>query len=222
MDRRTFIGSITLSVVAAKLAQAQQAGKKYKIGYLALGPHPKEGALPVSLRQALLELGYVEGKNVTYLGRWADARRERLPSLATELVALEVDVIVTLGSLAAVASRQASSTIPIVMATAGDPVGVGLIQSLSHPGGNVTGVSDNATEISPKRLEILKEVVPTASHIAVLWNSQDQAMTLRYRAIDRSPERWAYRSSRSPFSNRRTSTMRSRRWSETALMRYSW
>jgi putative ABC transport system substrate-binding protein len=106
--------------------------------------------------------------------------------LAAELVALQVDVIVTPGSPAAAAAREATSTIPIVIALAADPVGVGLIGSLARPGGNVTGFSDNATALSAKRLEILKDTVPMASRIAVLWNAQDISMTLRYREIDRA------------------------------------
>jgi putative ABC transport system substrate-binding protein len=184
-DRRSFLSSIAL-VLAARLAHAQQAQKTYQIGYLAGGSRPADGALPASLRQALLELGYIEGKNVAYIGRWADGRRDRLPALAAELVALKVDLIVAPGSPAAAAAREATSTIPIVIALAADPVGVGLIASLARPGGNVTGYSDNATALSAKRLEILKEAVPTASRIAVLWNAQDQSMTLRYREIDRA------------------------------------
>jgi putative ABC transport system substrate-binding protein len=106
--------------------------------------------------------------------------------LAAELVALKVDLIITFGSPAALAAKEASSTIPIVMALSGDPEGVGLVASLARPGGNVTGVTDNATALSAKRLELLKEAVPTASRIAVLWNAKDQAMTLRYREIDRA------------------------------------
>jgi ABC-type uncharacterized transport system substrate-binding protein len=97
-----------------------------------------------------------------------------------------VDLIITLGSPAAVAAKEASSIIPIVMTASGDPEGIGLVASLARPGGNVTGVTDNATALSAKRLELLKEAVPTASRIAVLWNAEDQAMTLRYREIDRA------------------------------------
>ena len=187
MDRRTFIGTIAGALLAAPLAtDAQQAGKTYRIGYLAAGARSTDGAPPASLRQALQELGYGEGKNVVYESRWAEARREELPALAAELVGLKVDLIITFGSPAAAAAKEASSTIPIVMALSGDPEGVGLVASLARPGGNVTGVTDNATALSAKRLELLKEAVPTASRIAVLWNAQDQAMTLRYREIDRA------------------------------------
>ena len=186
MDRRTFFGAVALGFVTVQFAQAQQPAKIYRIGYLAAGPRPADNALPAPLRQELEQLGYIEGKNAIYTGRWAESRKERLPALAAELVALQVDVIVTLGSPAAAAAKQSTSTIPVVMALSGDPVGVGLIESLARPGGNITGMSDNATALSAKRLEILKEAIPTASHIAVLWNASDQAMTLRYREINRA------------------------------------
>jgi putative tryptophan/tyrosine transport system substrate-binding protein len=186
VKRRAFITGAAVVLFAAQLAGAQQAEKMYRIGFLALTPIPSDAALPASFRNALQQLGYGEGKNVTYVGRWAEVKRERLPALAAEIVALKVDVIVTLGSPATAAAKEATSRIPIVMALAGDPVGVGLIESLARPGGNITGFSDNATALSAKRLEILKEAIPTASRIAVLWNAQDQAMNLRYREIDRA------------------------------------
>ena len=187
MDRRTFIGAVAAALLAATfVTEAQQTAKIWRIGYLAVGARPPDGHLPASLRQALQELGYIEGKNVTYEARWAEAKREQLPALGAELVALKMDLIITQGSAAALACRQATSTTPIVMTLSGDPVGVGLIASLAHPGGNVTGVTDDATPLSAKRLQLLKEAVPSASRIAVLWNAQDQAMTLRYREIDRA------------------------------------
>jgi ABC-type uncharacterized transport system substrate-binding protein len=188
MDRRLFTSCLALGVLAAQLAKAQQARKSYQIGYLALGSRPDDGAPPAALRQALAQLGYVEGKNVTYVGRWAESMRERLPALAVELVDLKVDVIVTVTSGAARAARNASSATPIVMALSTDPVGQGLIASLARPGGNVTGMSDNAIDLSAKRLQLLREAVPTASRIAVLWNERDRAMTQRYREIDRAAQ----------------------------------
>jgi len=188
MDRRLFTSCLALGLLAAQFAKAQRAGKTYQIGYLALGSRPDDGAPPAALRQALAELGYSEGKNVTYIGRWAESMRARLPALAVELVALNVDVIVTVTSGAAHAAKNATSTIPIVMALSTDPVGQGLIASLARPGGNVTGMSDNAIDLSAKRLELLKEAVPTASRIAVLWNTEDRAMTQRYQQIDRAAQ----------------------------------
>ena len=186
MDRRTFMGRVALGLLATPLADAQQTGKTYRIGYLSVGARPTDGAPPAALRQALQELGYSEGKNVTYESRWAEAKRERLPALAAELAALKVDLIVTVGSTAAAAAKEASSTTPIVMALSGDPVGVGLIASLARPGSNVTGITDDATPLSAKRLQLLKEAVPSVARVAVLWNAQDQAMTLRYREIDKA------------------------------------
>jgi putative ABC transport system substrate-binding protein len=174
-------------LLAAPLAaEAQPSGKVWRIGYLAGGARTADGAPPAALRQALGELGYVEGKTVTYVGRWAEAKRERLPGMVAELIDLKVDVIVVLGGPAAEAAKEATSTIPIVITTTGDAVGIGLIASLAHPGGNITGITDQAAELSAKRLELLKEAVPKASRIAVLWNADDRAMTHRYREVERA------------------------------------
>jgi putative tryptophan/tyrosine transport system substrate-binding protein len=187
MDRRTFIGSLACFPLARSLdAVAQQAGKVWRIGYLASGARPSDGAPPAALRQALQELGYLDGTSISYVGRWAEVKKDRLPGLAAEMVGLKVDLIVAFGAPAAEAAKEATSTIPIVVVNAGDPVGIGLIASLARPGGNVSGISDQATELSPKRLELLKEAMPNASNIAVLWNAGDRAMTLRYREIEKA------------------------------------
>jgi len=184
--RRAFLGALAGAVLAPISAGAQQPTKVWRIGYLHGAARTPDGAPPAALRQALQALGYVEGKDVTYVGRWAEAKRERLPGLAAELVDLKVDLIVTRGGPAAQAARQATTTIPIVISGAGDAVGTGLISSLAHPGGNITGISDQAAELSAKRLELLKDAVPKASRIAVLWNADDLAMTLRYREVERA------------------------------------
>ena len=184
--RRAFLGTLAGAVLAPLSAGAQQPTKVWRIGYLHGAARTPDGAPPASLRQALQALGYVEGKDVTYMGRWAEAKRERLPGLAAQLVDLKVDLIVTRGGPAAQAARQATTTIPIVISGAGDAVGAGLISSLAHPGGNITGISDQAAELSAKRLELLKDAVPKASRIAVLWNADDLAMTLRYREVERA------------------------------------
>jgi len=187
MERRTFISGITFALLATPLAaQGQPGGKTWRVGFLAFGTRPPDGAPPLALRQALQEYGYVERQNVIYLGRWADAKQDRLPGLAAELIGLKVDAIVTLGGPAAEAAKEATTTIPIVITFAGDAVGVGLIASLARPGGNITGITDQATELSAKRLELLKEAVPKASRIAVLWNANNLSMTLRYREIERA------------------------------------
>jgi putative ABC transport system substrate-binding protein len=161
-------------------ADAQPRGKPWRVGFLSGGARPADGVPPLPLRQALVALGYVEQQNLVYECRWAEAQQERLPALAVELVRANVDVIVTVGGPATAASRKATSTIPIVMALVGDADGIGLINSLAYPGGNVTGVTDQSAELSAKRLELLKEGLPRAERIAVLYNADDQGMVLRY------------------------------------------
>jgi len=156
------------------------------VGFLAGGPRPPDGAPPLPLRQGLTELGYVEQRNVVYLSRWAEAKQDRLPGLAAELVGLKVDVIVTVGGPASAAAKQATASIPIVLAMVGDADGIGLIDSLARPGGNVTGVTDQSVELSAKRLEVLKEAIPKAARIAVLWNADDRGMTLRYQNVEKA------------------------------------
>lgn len=141
---------------------------------------------PLSLRQALKELGYVETQNVVYLSRWANAKQDRLPGLAAELVELKVDVIVTVGGPSSAAAKQASPPLPVLMALVGDADGLGLIDSLARPGGHVTGVTDQSAELSATRLEIITEAVPRAARIAVLWNADDRGMTLRYREVEKA------------------------------------
>ena len=189
MERRTFLGMIAGGLLAAPLAaEAQQGGKTWQIGFLTGGARPPDGAPPLALRQALQELGYVERQNVIYLGRWADAKQDRLPGLAAELVGLKVHAIVTAGGPATHAAKQATSSIPIVMALVGDAVGIGLIESLARPGGNVTGITDESVALSAKRLEIIKEAVPRAVRMAVLWNADDRGMTLRYREVEKAAQ----------------------------------
>jgi putative tryptophan/tyrosine transport system substrate-binding protein len=138
------------------------------------------------LRKALQELGYEEGKNVFYEGRWAGAKPERLPGFAADLLSQRVDLIVTQGAPAAAVAKRATSAVPIVVIYAGDVVETGLVASLGRPGANVTGINDQSSLLSAKRLEILREAVPAAKRVAVLWNAGDSAMTLRYRTIERA------------------------------------
>ncbi len=172
MIRRSFITMLGGAAAAWPLAaNAQQpAGGVRTIGLL--GPSgandlPEANAAFVV---ALRELGWVEGKNVALVGRFAENRLERLPDLAAELVRQKVDVIVTIGTLAPLAAKQATTTIPIVMSAAGDPLGSGLVASLARPGGNVTGISLMAPDLGGKRLELLKQLVPGFARVAVLWN----------------------------------------------------
>jgi putative ABC transport system substrate-binding protein len=127
----------------------------------------------------------VEGKSVIYVGRWADAKRERLPELAAELVNLKVDAILTQGSGAAEGAKTATATVPIIMVSGGgNAVAAGLVASLARPGGNVTGISDDPGRLAAKRMEILKEAVPNAQRMAIIWNAGDNAMTVRYREVE--------------------------------------
>ncbi len=187
MNRRDTVLAFLALGSAPFAAFAQPADKLNRIGFLAGGGAPPDGAVPAPLRQAMRELGYVEGKTISYVGRWADAKLERLPGLVAELIALKVDAIVTLGGPGTAAVRKVTATIPIVMAgPSGDAVATGMVASLARPGGNVTGLSDDAGPLSAKRMQILKEAVPKARRIAILWNSDDQAMTIRYNEIDKA------------------------------------
>jgi putative ABC transport system substrate-binding protein len=187
MDRRTVILAVGGSLLAAPFAsRAQKPAKVWRIGLLANGARPPDGAPPAAFRQALEELGYVGGKNVTYIGRWSETKFERLPGLAAELVGLDVDLLLTTGAPAAEAAKAATSTIPIVVVVPGDAAATGLVASLARPGGNITGISDPATELSAKRLGLLKEAVPSATRVAVMWNANDRAMTLRYNEVERA------------------------------------
>jgi putative tryptophan/tyrosine transport system substrate-binding protein len=187
MNRRMFIGTVGSGLLGCiRVAGAQQTGKVPRIGFLAAGVRPPDGAAPAPLRKELQALGYAEGRDIAYEGRWAEVRNERLAALAAELIARKVDLIVAVGGPAAAAAKQASATIPIIVLGAGDVVETGLVASLAWPGGNVTGVNDPAAVLSAKRLEILKEVVPAAKRVAVLWNADNYAMTLRFRAIEKA------------------------------------
>src|SRR5499433_2944937 len=139
-------------------------------------------------RQTLLSVlaahGFVDGQNLVFVQRSADARPERLDGLAAELKAAKVDVIVTFGYPAALAAKKSTRDIPIVIAGAGDPVATGLVDGLARPGGNITGVTELSTELSAKRLEILRDALPTLTRVAMLWNAADLGMTLRYRSAE--------------------------------------
>jgi putative ABC transport system substrate-binding protein len=162
MKRREFItllgGAAAASIAWPLAAIAQQSGKLRTIGFL--GPNTRSGASDwvAALAQRLRELGWIEGRTVTIEYRWAEGREERLAEIAAEFVRLKVDVIVTSGTPAVMASKQATSVIPIVFATAGDPVGSGLVASLARPGGNVTGLATLVADLAGKRLELLREI----------------------------------------------------------------
>jgi ABC-type uncharacterized transport system substrate-binding protein len=172
--RLPFVVTITLIIlVAAFTADAQQPKNITRIGYLATVSLSLNVARTDAFRQGLRELGYVEGKNLVIEWRSADGKLNRLPALATELVRLNVDVIVTGGPTATHAAKKATSTIPIVMGFDNDPVGSGVVASLARPGRNITGLSSLAPEISGKQLELLKEIVPTLARVAVFGNNDE-------------------------------------------------
>jgi len=158
-------------------ASAQQKGKVWRIGFL--GATTASGWAPrvEALRAGLRDLGYVEGKNLVIEFRWAEGNYERLPDLAAELVRLKVEVIVTGGSPSILAAKSATTTIPIVMGTAGDPVALGLVASLARPGGNVTGMAGFSPELGAKRLELLKDAFPRTRRVAVLFNPDNRGGT---------------------------------------------
>ena len=162
-------------------AEAQQPTKIPRIGYLGAASLSANAARIEAFRQGLRELGYVEGKNIVIEWRYAEGKLDRLPALAAELVRLKVDIIVTAGATPTRAAKEATSTIPIVMTQDTDPVVNGFVASLARPGGNITGLSTLAPELSGKRLELLKEIVPKLSRVAVLGTSTEpgNAQTLR-------------------------------------------
>ena len=175
IKRRGFIGLLGGAAAWPLAARAQQAGGKIvTIGILAIEPWP-----PIdTFRRALDDLGYIEGKNVRFEYRYAKGRNERFPELANELVGLNVDVILTWGTDAVLAAKQATTTIPIVMGTVGDPLGSGIVTNLARPGANVTGSSSRAAELEAKRLQLLNEAVPGLSRVAILFNPTNHYMPL--------------------------------------------
>lgn len=170
------VGAVLMLPLTAAHAQ-KPAGKIYHLGILQPGSPPEP--LVDALQQRLNELGYSEGHNIAYEYRWAEGKPQRLTELAEELVDLKVDVITAFSTPAAIAAQKATQTTPIVFAGVGDPVGSGLVSSLSRPSGNITGISILATELSGKRLELLKEIVPSASPVAMFWNDSNPGMVLR-------------------------------------------
>ncbi|HEX5767471.1 MAG TPA: ABC transporter substrate-binding protein [Burkholderiales bacterium] len=183
-----FLLCVTLGVLATPVpAEAQAPQKVFRVGHLAAPGKTPDGGPPRALVEALRALGYVEGRNVAYEARFAEGKLERLPELAADLVRLKMDVIVAQGGSAIEAARRATTTIPIVVApAAGDAVAVGWISTLARPGGNITGLSDESVQLSAKRMELLKEAVPKAALIAIVWNDNDHGMTLRYREIEKA------------------------------------
>ena len=158
-------------VVVGAAAQAQQTGKIFRIGFLDPSTASGSAVSWEAFRQELSKLGWIEGKNIAIEYRFAEQKNERLPELAADLVRLKVDLIVVTGTPSALAAKKATTTIPIVMTNAGDPVAAGLVASLARPGGNVTGLSSLSPELNTKRLEILKDAVPKLARVGLLRQS---------------------------------------------------
>jgi ABC-type uncharacterized transport system substrate-binding protein len=179
MGRRHFMALLGSAAAGWPLvARAQQDAKRPTIGLLGPSTPLVEGPRVAAFVQRLRELGWIEGRNVAIEVRWAEGRAERFVEIATELVRLKVDVIVTLGTASVLAAKQATSAIPIVFASAADPVGTGLVASLARPGGNVTGLSSQLNDLASKRLELLREVVPNLRRVAIMGNVSNSAAVL--------------------------------------------
>src|SRR5262245_37433740 len=179
MGRRVFVALLGSAAAALPLAaRAQQAGKLPTIGYLGQSTLPVERQLVGAFVQRLGELGWTEGRTVAIEYRWGEGRIERAAEIAAEFVRFKVDVIVTSGTPQVIAARQATSLIPIVFASAGEPVGSGLVASLARPGGNVTGLSTQAVDLAGKRLEFLREVIPARGRLAVMGNVGNPTIVL--------------------------------------------
>jgi ABC-type uncharacterized transport system substrate-binding protein len=174
MNRRSFLCGLTLGTLSAPLAgEAQQSAKGSRIGLLIGSSESFVAPYIAIFRQALRALGYVEGGNIAIEYRYADGNYDRLPIIAADLVRLKVDIVVTEGTPPTRAATQATTTIPIVMTVTGDPVSAGLVTNLARPGGNLTGASFFFPEIAAKRLQLLKEVIPTLSRVTVVWNPRN-------------------------------------------------
>jgi putative tryptophan/tyrosine transport system substrate-binding protein len=172
IENLKLVGSFAIALTVAlggAVAHAQQAGKIFRIGYLDDGTASSIAVRLETFRQELSKLGWIEGKNIAIEYRFAEQKSERLPELTADLVRLKVDLIVASGTPAVLAAKSATTTIPIVMTNAGDPVGAGLVASLARPGGNVTGFSSLASELNTKRLEILKDAIPKLARVGLLW-----------------------------------------------------
>jgi putative tryptophan/tyrosine transport system substrate-binding protein len=190
MRRREFIALIGGMAAARPHAARAQQTKSYRIGLLDYTP-AEAGRVRLwqAFRQQLRELGYAEGQNVAFEPRWADNYADRLPGLAAELVNLNVDVIVTASSHSAVAAQRATAAIPIVMATGGDPLALGVVAALAHPGRNVTGVTTLTRELSAKRLELLREMIREGSRFGILWDLAHPAAPLAVRQVQAAGQR---------------------------------
>ena len=189
MDRRTFIATSAIALLAAPLtADAQQAERAVTIGYLGNSSPALESNLVDAFRNGLRQLGYVEGRNLVIKYRWAEGHQERYAVLAKDLADLKPNVIFTAGTPGTLAAKQATQSIPIVSAVMGDPLATGLVSSLAKPGGNVTGFSTLNLELEGKRIELLKQALPKLSRIAVLLNPSNPFNMTAWRQTQRAAE----------------------------------
>ena len=184
MRRREFIAGFAASTAWPFAARAQQAGKTYRVGLLATRVVPEREERRNAMMQVLAAHGFVADRNLQLEPRWGDGLAENVEAL----IASKVDVIVTFGYPASLAAKTFGKDVPVVCSGAGDPVATGLAESLARPGGNLTGVTEIAAELSAKRLEILKEAVPSLKKVALLFNATDRAMSLRSRAAEGAAE----------------------------------
>ena len=183
MRRREFITLLSGAAAWPLSARAQQAARRPTIGYMGVNTPVVESQRTAAFVQRLRELGWIEGRNVAVEYRWAEGRNERFAEIAAELVQLKVEVIVTAGTAAVVAAKQATSVIPIIFALGGDPVGTGLVASLARPGGNVTGLTQQSTDLAGKRVELLREVVPGLGRLATMANIGNPLAVLEMREV---------------------------------------
>jgi putative tryptophan/tyrosine transport system substrate-binding protein len=181
MNRRAFVTGLVGAVLAAPLGGEAQPEKVFLVGFLTAYSNNAEVTLFDSFRHGMRDLGYEDGRNITYQTRWAEGRLERLPRLAGELVARKVDVLLAASTPAALAAKRATKTIPIVITSVGDPVGTGLVDNLARPGGNITGNTTIIGEMAGKRLELLKELVPHLSRVAALGFPDDPIFAVQMR-----------------------------------------
>jgi putative ABC transport system substrate-binding protein len=207
MDRRSFLLRSPIVFAASRAASAQLTAKVYRIGFLGIANASSWAPYIAALRQGLRELGYEDGKNLVIEYRWAEEDFDRLPKLASDLVSLKVDLIVTHGAPGCRAAKQATTTIPVVMAAVGDPVRSGLVASLARPGGNLTGNSILEFDLALKRLELVKQVVPNATRVGLFEVPGTQigaAAESGARDVDDLPARWGCGCIGSESESRRT------------------
>jgi putative ABC transport system substrate-binding protein len=187
--RREFIFLVASATAAGPLATpAQQSGKVYRVGVLSAGFDTPNSQLAAVSLDAFEKLGWFEGKNITFERRFAENRPDRLPKLAAELVSLKVDLIMAGGTLAPIAAKRATATIPIVMTSAGDPIGSGLVSNLARPEANITGLSFMSPDLAGKRLQLIKEVLPRMTRVAVLWDAANPYPALAFKETQRAAQ----------------------------------